>query len=295
MKSIPNKSFIIATLATMAPLAHAHGPQIQLSRDATSGKIITRQIFDTTLYHEGLSNLTSPTSVYVIPMLPPSPSTVVGPTTVFQSRPDQSTNIVTGLYNYGGPGIAYQYDSSAGGNLAGVNWANSGSLTLPNLQGSTFTFNLLSGLEYWNGSSFVDAGTEQVQVSRGSGASLVSTITSDTGPFGQFSFAAVGVYSANPHSSAAYTLLGNGVSSSTASDDGVYRLQLQIASTASGVGPSDPFTYIFSKNASESNLNAAVNSLGYSASSVQNSLPEPSSLALIGMTALVAMRRQRSH
>jgi hypothetical protein len=192
-----------------------------------------------------------------------------------------------------GPGLAYGYDLADGGPQAFA-------------QGSVFSVQFADGLKRWNGATFVDAGATQLKAFRGSNANIGSPpenfgITSDGGPFDSVSLAAVaagyGADGAEVHSSLRFALLGDGSSPTSASPDGVYLLSMQLASTQSGLGPSDPFYFVLNKNGAAADVAAAVQSLGMAPGLVQWIVPEPSGAALVGisMFAIARWRGRRMH
>jgi hypothetical protein len=147
--------------------------------------------------------------------------------------------------------------------------------------------NLVDGLKFWNGSTWVDPGSEQIQAYRGSEiAPTASATTSDSGPFASMNFSNIAAnYAANAHSSVSYRLLGDGVSGTAPSDDGIYLLSMQLSSNQPGLASSDTFYFVLYKNVGRSEALEAVQSLGVSPSAVQV-VPEVGSMTLMGLAGL---------
>lgn len=286
-------SLVAVTLAAAASTALAHGPQIELTRNATTGKIETRDVYDT---HAAPTSIPGPVRrAYVMPLLPSG--------TAYYVRPDATPNLANGQPTFfSNPGIAYQYDAK----LPGTGWEYQGSSSLPNLQGSNFAYTFTDGLKIWDGTTFVDPGTEQVRAYRGPVTSPAATaITADSGGMQSLALATIGPASGspptvppasgNPHSTVGYHLVGDPSNAATLPGDGVYLLSLQLSSTAAGVSPSDPFYYLLHKNADPATAMAAATRLGFSGSQVQSYavVPEPTSLAVLGLGGLLLRLRQR--
>jgi hypothetical protein len=249
----------------------AHGPQIQITRD--NDKIVTRLLILESPY----TAPSSPKSAYVIPLRETGG--------VWYTRPNnQPSETVPGAPQYlSGPGVAYGSDQVDGGLRDFAADAN-------------FVLNLVDGLKWWNGSAFVDPGAEQVQAFRGPAGSPSFTATTNDGglpsslPFGLIS----ATYDSDAHGSASYRLLGDGTTPESAGDNGVYLLSLQLSSTEAGLAPSEPYYFVLHKNASASELEAAVENLRIDPSLVQH-LPEPTSWILLatGAACLAAGVRRR--
>lgn len=282
MTKLRNLPLSALVLAATALTTLAHGPHIQITGD--SGKIITRELL---LDAPFSATLTSPKSVYVMPLLE-----VNG---VWVAQPNQTFNSILNLPAYfSGPGLAYGYDQVDGG---------------PQVfeTGSVLSVGFTDGLKRWDGTSFVDAGETQLKAFRGSNPEITTpaanfAITTDSEPYDSVSLAAVlenyGVEGAEIHGSIRYTLLGDGISSTSDSPDGVYLLGLQVSSTQSGLDPSDPYYFVLHKNAPISTIVAAVNSLGIDPALQQWVVPEPATsglivLAVAGMCALFGCRRAK--
>lgn len=281
--------FIASTLTLLAAAsAYGHGVQVQITYNTTTGKIETREVVETASRPNAVSDLKR---VYVMPLM----SLAGGAGDGWYTRPDDTRNAFNLPLYPTGPGLTYQYEAQ--GQLAGTGWSHSGSSTLPNLQGTNFGYTFLDGLKEWNGSAFVDPGTEQLQMFRGDGTSVPSFLasTSDAGPFSSLALSTIGSQSSNPHSSMGFRILGDGASSGltgpTAGDDGVYLTSLQITSTAAGVGASETFYYVMYKNVPYASALSAANALGFDPSLIQT-VPEPASIGLMAM-ALAGMLRRR--
>ncbi|MCS7033705.1 MAG: hypothetical protein NZ561_06875 [Phycisphaerae bacterium] len=278
-------AFCVCSLG-VAVAASAHGPQIQITFNPSSGKIESRQIVST---NSAPTQITPLTRVYVMPMLPTGLE--------FFIRPDATPNPTTGAPLFvSNPGIAYQYESF----VPGTGWSHSGSSTLPNLQGTSFTIHFNDALKQWNGTTFIDPGPEQLQMDRGGTLAnpAASARTSDTGPFESLPLTQIGAAGANPHHTVRYRLLGDGVSSTVEGDDGVYLATLSVSSSAPGVLPSDPFYYVFFKNAHhdhndlEEALIAAA-ALGFPPSQIQAYVIVPEPMGAIGLAAVGGLLSRR--
>ncbi len=256
---------VLLTMVGGLPAA-AHGPQIQITGD--TGTIVTRQIAANT---PDYTTLTDPTRVYVMPLLERNGT--------WFSRPNQTLSFGDPLY-YSGPGLAYGIDQVDGGPQVFA-------------EGSTLSFRFTDALTLWNGVSLVDAGDAQLRAFRNMGLSDSSVerdfaITSDIPDLTDLvsinpvlqDYGTAGVF---VHSSVRFALLGDGVTTTSVPDDGVYIAALQLVSDQMGLAPSEEFYFVLHKNASPSTINAAVRSLGFDASLVQNtSVPEPSTILLLG-------------
>lgn len=261
--------------ALAASSSFAHGPQIQITND--NNRIVTRHLLKDSPYSDAL---TSPVSVYVMPMLEFNGT--------WYSRPNNAQ--LAGLPAFpSGPGLAYGYDLADGGPQAFA-------------AGSVLSVGFLDGLKLWNGASFVDAGATQLKAFRGSNPNITTpaanfAITSDVGPFDSVSLATVaenyGSEADEIHGSFRWALLGDGTSPTSASPDGVYLLKLQLSSTQDGMAPSDPYYFVLNKNATPDAVAAAVGSLGIAPGLVQV-VPEPGTFLMLTLAGigLVAARRK---
>jgi hypothetical protein len=250
-----------------ATTVFAHGPQIQITRSDT-GKIVTRNAFADEPYN---TILTDPKTAYVIPM---TQGTALGGGLEFASRP----------YGSQGPGIAYGYG-----------WTfDPLFMTFP--AGSNFRITFTDGLKRWNGSSFVDPGPEQIQMHRVSANIIVaSAITSDTGPFAGMDLPVIqapgSATALDAHNSIRYRLLGTGGTSTEPTQDGIYLVSMQISSTAAGVTPSDPYSFILHKNVPLDDVLAVVSATFPNPTLVQV-VPEPASLLVFVAGGLLVLRRR---
>ncbi len=252
------RMFMFGVCALLAATsAYAHGPQIQITVD--NNQIVTRQLLKNEPYSSAVG-LTAPISVYAIPVLPVSylgqPVSRVKPT-------DTQTF---------GPGFMYGYDQVDGGD-----------------RDFTAPLNLnVAGLQIWDGGSFVPTGLEQLGLLQSSSnVNPDSAITTAGG--GNLAIAISATYTADSHSSARYTLLGDGVDPYASSRDGVYLATLQLSGTQiPSLTPSDTFYFVLNKNASADDVAAAVDSLGISAGRVQF-VPEPCGalLAVLGLIGVI--------
>jgi hypothetical protein len=249
----------------------SHGPQLQITND--EGKIVTRNIFFDSPYTE----LTSRKSLYVMPLMEYNGG--------WYSRPNGEVDPVLGLpVYYSGPGLAYGYDQVDGG-----------ARTL--LADTILSLNLTDGLKRWDGTSFVDPGSEQIQAFRGSAESPSATaITSDSGAVASLALPAIAAdYDEEAHSTVRFRLLGDGTDPLSTSQDGVYLVSLNVASTQAGLASSDEFHFMLAKNAGLTEVSAAVAATGIDAAQVQF-VPEPASIVLAAWAALglAGWRRRRA-
>jgi hypothetical protein len=269
-------TFALALSAALAASpAIAHGPQLQITND--DGKIVTRQVI---LEEPYSSSLTSPKSVYVMPLLEFGGA--------WYSRPNNIPSAtIPGAPEYpSGPGFAWGYDMVDGGPQAFV-------------EGSVLSVSFTDGLQRWNGTtSFVDAGDTQLKAFRGSNANISSppenfAITSDGAPFDSVSLAAIAAnYEPGAHGSLRFALLGDGASPTSASPDGVYLVSMQLGSTQAGLSASDPYYFVLHKNAPMQQVQGAVKSLGFPSELVQWVVPEPTCVVftVIGAIGFIGMR-----
>ncbi len=258
----------------------AHGPQMQITND--NGKIVTRNVILDGPYS---TQLTTPKSMYVIPLLESNG--------IWYSRPNPKVDAITQAPLFtSGPGLAYGYDLVDGGPQAFA-------------ADSVLSVQLVSGLQRWDGSQFVDAGATQLKAFRGSDPAIQTpdanfAITSDASPFDSLLLAALaanyGSEIEEAHASIRYALLGDGASPTSAVTDGVYLVSLRLSSSQTDLAASDPYQFVLHKNASPTALSAAVGSLNVPADRVQY-VPEPGTcgLLIVGLSVLAGqVRRRRS-
>jgi hypothetical protein len=158
-------------------------------------------------------------------------------------------------------------------------------------------------LKKWDGSAFVPntgAGhPEAVGAFRGDSTSSPDqlAITGSAIPGSGLTFSNIAsTYNGESHSSMRFRMLGDGTSALTEPSDGIYLLKLQISSTQPGLDPSSVLSFLLYKNASYSDVTAAVNALGVNPSLVQIvGVPEPTAavLGLNGVCGLAWRRRFR--
>lgn len=302
--------------------ALGHGVQVQVVFNPATGKIETRQIVGTTTAATAAeplvpsfalgTSIAPAARVYVSPLkfasIASGDGWYVRPTDVLRG------DLPAPAYP-SGPGLTYRFEYQTGAGSTGWEWGNAanpvGNTALPNLAGTNFTYTLIDGLKTWNGSAWVDPGTEQVQIFRGDGTgaftgSTVNTISTDVGG-GTFALSNVSAtnkpgLTSVPHSSVSLRLLGDGVNANVAGDDGIYLLALKLSTNATigttgvPVGDSDPFYMVLYKNVSLSDAASAANSFananGISPSLVQLAVPEPTSILAAAGFGLIARRRR---
>src|SRR3954463_10614492 len=152
---------VFVALATA--VAHAHGPQIQVTDD--NGKIVTRQLILDAPYSNALTGIKT---VYVMPLAEFNGA--------YYTRPNDAMDPILGVSAFpSGPGFAYGYDLADGGPQQFA-------------AGSVFSLGFTAGLKRWNGSAFVDAGAMELKAFRGSDPDISTpaanfAVTSDAGPF----------------------------------------------------------------------------------------------------------------
>jgi hypothetical protein len=243
--------FLALVVGILIPTcAYAHGAQIQIG--VTNNQIVTHALFDNEPYQAA----TPVQRVYAIPMI----QRALGDANDgWYAAPNQP------VAAFAGPGVALLDNNFATGSILKV------------------TF--LDGLKRWNGSAFVDPGTEQIA---GSTSSLFApqTLTSDAGPFGTITLSAASGAS-NDHKTLRWRLLGDGASPNTASDDGVYLLSLQLSTDQPGITPSDPYCFLLNKNATPAEAAAAL------AFANANLVPEPAGLAALAIVVGTLFPRPR--
>ena len=281
-----------------ASLVLGHGVEYQLTYDPVGGTIQTRQIVSTDTRPVTLTDLTR---IYVMPLVVAdgtTPAAHPAAQAAWYSQPDITTYP-------SGNGLSYQWDTTAptGGQLAGTGWSWKDSSSLPNLAGTVFTYQFTDRVLKWDGAAFSSAaaGATQLQAFRGD-ATTVPTVLVTTASGSSLAYSAVSAVtqSTNPHSNAGFRLLGDGTSFAPAAagvgTDGIYLQGLQVmtsATTTAGaaVGASDPAYMVFYKNTSFADAYAVAAAFATSQSIPLNqiqSVPEPTTLALVGSGAIVA-------
>jgi len=265
----------IGVLAAVASSATAHGPQIQITSD--NNKIVTRQLQPGNSY-SSTNGLTTPASVYVLPVK----------SVLFNGNPIARVQPID--IEVFGPGFTYGYDQS---------------VPMPGPLKFTAGLELhVEGLQIWNGTSFVDtgAGKEQLGIRQSSSNVLADTHKTVMGGNVDVPIPISAPYPADAHSSVRYQLLGDGLSETTASRDGIYLVTLELSGTQTtpSLLPSDTFYYILSKNVDYNALTNAVSSFAakqnIAANRVQYApgvIPEPSAIVLAGIGIIAATIRLR--
>lgn len=283
---ILKKCMCACALALATPLVHAHGPQMQVT--ATNGQIVTRSILN-----DVYEPLTTPKSVYVMEVLDYRGVWYTRPETKL-NPPDHATAPGQPTY-YSGPGLAYGL-----GQTFAV--------------GSSLSINFTADLQLWDGSSFGDAGSTELQYYRGGSIGAegqlinptASILTNDGSASPLLTFAAVTAGDdGEAHSTARLRFLGDGTTTPAGSGpqagtiasepaDGVYLVSLVLSSSDSYLAASAPYYFVMHKGVPWSDVSAAVNSLGVPNSAVQVlGVPEPSTMAIAGLALLATVSRRR--
>ncbi len=269
-------STVLATIIVTGS-ALAHGPQLQITLDQNN-KIVTREIVDTTnpaglpgSNLAGYETLTAPTSVFVIP--------------AYLNNSGQHTLQPDNPHYLNGPGYTFRYETNTPGTNMYFDNAPLGSI---NLQDTSFSIQYISGLTRWNGSSFVDAGDTQLRAAR---SSLTMDTQDGAAASTTIAYGALTSFSTVPHTSLTHLFLGDGISTTRAVPDGIYKVSLQMFSSSGSIAASDPFDYIIYKGTGVNDALAAVSSLN-PAGAVQV-VPEPTGLALLALPGLAMMIRRR--
>ena len=297
-RSLPAAVAACLFVPTVAAISLGHGVEYQLTYDPVGGAIQTRQIVSTATRPVTLTDLTR---IYVMPLVVAdgtTPAAHPAAQAAWYSQPDITTYP-------SGNGLSYQWDTTAptGGQLAGTGWSWKDSSSLPNLAGTVFTYQFTDRVLKWDGSAFSSAaaGATQLQAFRGD-ATTAPTVFVTTASGSSLAYSAVSAVtqSTNPHSNAGFRLLGDGTSFAPAAagigTDGIYLQGLQVMTTATttagaAVGASDPAYMVFYKNTSFADAYAVAAAFATSQSIPLNqiqSVPEPTTLALVGSGAIVA-------
>lgn len=263
------KTLICLTIlsSVMTSFTLAHGPQLQVT--TAGGKLVTNAVFADQDPVLGYGPVSDPKRVYVMPL-----TNSLGDGQYF-ARPNTEASY------YSGPGFAYGFAD----------------LEI----GSQIELKFLEGLLHWDGATFVDPGTEQLQAFRGSHlAPSSSIVTVDGGVSAGLIAVPSFAPGASAHATARFRILGDGVSSTAASADGVYLATMQLSSNSAApvVENSDPYFFLLHKNATQTDIDAALAAL-LSSQGIDSSLvqvvPEPGSVALaaIGGTICAAAMLRR--
>jgi len=239
----------ICVVASAATAALAHGPQIQIG--VADNTIVTHALFSDEPYQAA----TLAQRVYEIPMVQRSLSDV---NDGWYAQPNTA-------YAFTGPGIAL-LDGQFG-------------------VGSVLSLTFVDGLKWWNGSAFIDPGSEQLDAYRGA-THTAGAATTDAAPFASYSFTAVSG-GADEHKTAFWRLLGDGGSPNTPSEDGIYLLSLQLRSDQIGIAPSAPLYFLLNKNGMDADATAALSYVG------TYLVPEPAPAPLMGIAAVAMLMHRR--
>jgi hypothetical protein len=272
-------------LAMAAGSVCAHGPQMQVT--AADGKIVTRSILN-----DVYEPLTSPKAVYVMEVLDYRGVWYARPETVL-NPPDHPTAPGQPVY-YAGPGLAYGVDQTFA-------------------VGSVLSVNFTDGLQLWNGNSFGDAGSTELQYYRGGSIGgdgqlinpTASILTSDGSASPALAFPAIAAgYDSDAHSTARLRFLGDGTTTAAGSGqqvgtvasepaDGVYLAAMVLSNSDSSVAASDPYYFVMHKGVPWSEVANAVGSLNVPNSAVQVlGVPEPSGICLAVLLTLGMFARR---
>lgn len=264
MTAKPGFKIVLAFILAAASVSsvYAHGPQLQTG--IQFGRIVTRALYADEPYDNMVTN---GQRVFEIPM---AERNLGDANDGWYSQPN-------GAYLFTGPGIATSLGGFATGSIISLTFAD--------------------GLKIWNGVSFVDPGTEQIDAYRGA-THVAGAVTSDSGPFQSFSFTAI-TNAVGEHKTAFFRLLGDGVIPDSPSDDGIYLLSLELQTDEPGVNPTQPYYYLFNKNASGAEAAAALayvnaNLAGETVPTASNwAVAMAALIVLTAATLTVASRRRR--
>jgi hypothetical protein len=224
--------------------------------------------------------------------MPTGPTAAFGGTRWF-TRPSPATN--------SGPGLAWGY---------GWTYDDNGSPADPSDDTYTTTFPIgakfvqqMNGeLQQWNGGSFVDAGAAQLHMFRGSGSSLdpsVSGSADTTITYG--AIAAPTGPDPDPHGSASFEILGNGVIPDASNPpapvaDGIYLMSFNLSlidqPAGSSIAASDAFHFVMFKGVTPDDALAAAIA-AFPGASIQV-VPEPATMFGIATFALLSLARRRT-
>ncbi|MFP4145017.1 MAG: PEP-CTERM sorting domain-containing protein [Phycisphaeraceae bacterium] len=153
--------------------------------------------------------------------------------------------------------------------------------------GSAVGFDILEPLGLWNGDGFdpLDPATDEVlAITYVFGLDIERRDTAGGFVTG-FDVPVAGDGSWHQHLT--WTLLGDGGSLTGVPDAGVYLLTLQLRSSAEEIGPSEPLYLVFDSDAGEAAHEAAIDWTR------TNLIPEPASLAVLGLGAGLLLTRRR--
>lgn len=241
--------------AAVFSFAQAHGPQIQVTGD--TGQIVTRRMFADGPYHP----LKPVTRIYVIPVEEVGGNWFVKPPTATTSGP--------------GFAVGLGYDMDPGNHP---------------FQTGDYKLKFADSLLKWNGAAFEDAGVAQLRTNKGT----TTADSTDAGPFEALTWS-ITVADSEAHSGMTYRFLGDGNSPSSALDNGIYLLSLQLSHGT--LVDSDPFYYVMPKGASLGDAATVADYLAnvhsISSSAVQV-VPEPTTIVLALMGVASWRRRRKS-
>lgn len=159
---------------------------------------------------------------------------------------------------------------------------------------STLTVNFLDQAKVWDPitSTFIPTGGERIQGLRG--GSLTSGFSNGRDSDGNVMGTGISItlpatLNVNSHATIRWRMLDQDGLPGGTIDDGIYMAVLQVSTDQTGVEASLPYVFLFTKNASSTDIASAeafVNT---------HVIPEPSALAALGLILTMTLKRRRQH